>query len=398
MRIPCIPVWIKAMLTAVILVLLVKTFAFTSCTIPSTGMENSLYQGERVLVNKWSYGFRVPFSIWRWLGKTAGKGDIVLFNNPNPRFPQTSVGNREVFISRVVGIPGDTLMLNDELWVTDEQVLSPDSKSLYVYSHTEEETMQAAMQQVNIQGNRLVGYAEGKYIRTFSHYEYYLLKQKLAGKVDLIPLYHKDISKSHPFVIPEKGKPVKVYPWNVTLLCNTIVRHEGRVASVRGDTLYVGGKPVEAYTFNKNYYWMAFPTSALRPNITTLAPSSAKWAAIAFPKTPVPPVITTTWSFTLNKLFMILFFMVYTFNTISQNNQALRPHIKQKIGDTQIRQKTVFGIKNLIVRFRAKVSIRLTPVTLRMNSLTKINLTRNKFHAIFRCSFHMGMNIDQIAY
>ena len=45
------------------LVLLVKTFAFTSCTIPSTGMENSLYQGERVLVNKWSYGFRVPFSI-----------------------------------------------------------------------------------------------------------------------------------------------------------------------------------------------------------------------------------------------------------------------------------------------------------------------------------------------
>ena len=257
MRIPCIPVWIKAMLTAVILVLLVKTFAFTSCTIPSTGMENSLYQGERVLVNKWSYGFRVPFSIWRWLGKTAGKGDIVLFNNPNPRSPQTSVGNREVFISRVVGVPGDTLMLNDELWVTDEQVLSPDSKSLYVYSHTEEETMQAAMQQVNIQGNRLVGYAEGKYIRTFSHYEYYLLKQKLAGKVNLIPLYHKDISKSHPFVIPEKGKPVKVYPWNVTLLCNTIVRHEGRVASVRGDTLYVGEKPVEAYTFNKNYYWMA---------------------------------------------------------------------------------------------------------------------------------------------
>ncbi len=110
MRIPCIPVWIKAMLTAVILVLLVKTFAFTSCTIPSTGMENSLYQGERVLVNKWSYGFRVPFSIWRWLGKTAGKGDIVLFNNPNPRSPQTSVGNREVFISRVVGVPGDTLI------------------------------------------------------------------------------------------------------------------------------------------------------------------------------------------------------------------------------------------------------------------------------------------------
>lgn len=51
------------MLTAVVLVLLIKTFAFTSCTIPSTGMENSLHQGERVLVNKWSYGFRVPFPL-----------------------------------------------------------------------------------------------------------------------------------------------------------------------------------------------------------------------------------------------------------------------------------------------------------------------------------------------
>ena len=40
-------------------------------------------------------------------------------------YKRQSVGNREVFISRVVGVPGDTLMLNDELWVTDEQVLSP---------------------------------------------------------------------------------------------------------------------------------------------------------------------------------------------------------------------------------------------------------------------------------
>lgn len=257
MQIRRLPLWIKAMLTAVVLVLLIKTFAFTSCTIPSTGMENSLYQGERVLVNKWSYGLRMPFSTWRWLEKPVRKGDVVLFNNPNPRSPHTSVSSRELFISRCVGVPGDTLMLNDELLVTDEQVLSPDSKSLYVYPHTEEEAMLNAMKKVNIKGNQLVGYADGKYIRSFSHYESYLLKQTLAGKVGLEPLYGKDISKSHPFVVPARGKPVKVYPWNVTLLCNTIVSHEGKQASVKGDTLYVAGKPVQSYTFGKNYYWMA---------------------------------------------------------------------------------------------------------------------------------------------
>ena len=47
---------LKALLLAVILVLLVKVFAFTSCTIPSTGMENTLYRGERVIVYKWSFG------------------------------------------------------------------------------------------------------------------------------------------------------------------------------------------------------------------------------------------------------------------------------------------------------------------------------------------------------
>ena len=44
------------------------------------------------------------------------------------------------------------------------------------------------------------------------HYCYQVAKiisifavEKKMGKVDLIPLYHKDISKSHPFVIPEKN-------------------------------------------------------------------------------------------------------------------------------------------------------------------------------------------------
>ena len=44
-----ISIWLKVLLTAILLVLLVRTFAFTSCSIPSTGMENSLYQGETLI-------------------------------------------------------------------------------------------------------------------------------------------------------------------------------------------------------------------------------------------------------------------------------------------------------------------------------------------------------------
>lgn len=52
--------WILAFVGAIVIVLLLRGFAFTSCLIPSTGMENSLFQGERILVNKWSYGLRLP--------------------------------------------------------------------------------------------------------------------------------------------------------------------------------------------------------------------------------------------------------------------------------------------------------------------------------------------------
>lgn len=252
-----IPIYIKVLLTAILIVLLVKTFAFTSCSIPSTGMENSLYQGEKVLVNKWSYGWRIPFTASHFWAGRARRGDIVLFNNPMPADRETPVFARGLFISRCVGVPGDTLMLNEELLVTGSRVLSPDSKRLYNYPYEQEDTLQYALKQLGIEGNSLVGYAEGRHVRSFSHYEHYLLKQRLGESFDIRPVHDNDTTDSHPLVIPAKGKPVKVYPWNVTLLCNTILHHEGRRASVKGDTLWVDGKSVDAYTFRKDYYWMA---------------------------------------------------------------------------------------------------------------------------------------------
>ena len=252
-----IPIGLKVLLTAILIVLLVKTFAFTSCSIPSTGMENTLYQGEKVLVNKWSYGLRLPFTSSHFLADRAGRGDIVLFNNPIPSDKESPVFARGLFISRCVGTPGDTLMLNKELLVTGQKVLSPDSKQLYTYPYQLEDTLQGTMRQLGIKENLLVGYSEGRYVRSFSHYEHYLLKQKLGASFDLHSVHANDTTDSHPLVIPAKGKTVKVYPWNVTLLCNTILHHEGRRSAVKNDTLWVDGKPVTSYTFKKDYYWMA---------------------------------------------------------------------------------------------------------------------------------------------
>ena len=255
--------WLKAVFTAVAVALLVKMLLVTSCIIPSSGMENSLYQGEGILVNKWSYGLRVPFpSLWGYhrLGKNSvEKGDILLFNNPDPRRESEWMERRELFISRCTGVAGDTLMLNRELTEIGGEVLSPDSKELYAYPSAAEDLVWEALQSIGIaEENKLVSYlSDGSYIRSFSHYEYYLMVQKLGGKVVLTPLTSKQPQEVYPFVVPRKGMPVKVYPWNVALLCNTIRAHEHRQAEVCRDTLWVEGVPVSEYAFTKDYYWVS---------------------------------------------------------------------------------------------------------------------------------------------
>ena len=245
----------------IVTVLLAKIFVATSCSIPSTGMENSLYKGERVLVNKWSYGLRLPFSEHRIGTGRPQKGEIVLFNNPNPQRATTPVYQREVFISRCVGTPGDTLMLNSELLPTDEQIFSPDSKAMYLYPFEGDALMKETLSRLEIEDNNLTGYQDGMLMRSFSYYEYYLLQQELKGKLNLTRVNQSD-SKGHPFIIPAKGFTVRVYPWNINLLCNTISRHEGKRATVRDHQLYVDGFPVTAYTFTQDYYWMSSNTPA----------------------------------------------------------------------------------------------------------------------------------------
>lgn len=73
------------------------------------------FRGERILVNKWSYGLRLPvmslLSYHRWGERKIRKEDIVVFNNP-AAVTEPVIDKREVFISRCIGVPGDTLLVD----------------------------------------------------------------------------------------------------------------------------------------------------------------------------------------------------------------------------------------------------------------------------------------------
>ena len=253
--------WIFAFAGAIAVVLLLREFAFTSCLIPSTGMENSLFQGERILVNKWSYGLRVPlmslFSYHRWCERSVRQQDVVVFNNP-AAIGQPTIDRREIYISRCIGTPGDTLLVDSLFSVSSpEAQFNPDKKRLYSYPATKEQLITSLMQTLSITNDGLMGSNDSTHVRSFSRYEYYLLEQAISDQNWIQPLTEKSEKELKPLIVPGKGKALRVYPWNITLLRNTLVMHEGKQAEIKNDTLYIDGKPTQHCFFTKDYYWMA---------------------------------------------------------------------------------------------------------------------------------------------
>lgn len=253
--------WILAFVGAIAVVLLLRGFAFTSCLIPSTGMENSLFQGERILVNKWSYGLRVPlmslFSYHRWCEQPVRKQDVVVFNNP-AAIDQPTIDRREIYISRCIGTPGDTLLVDSLFSVSSpEAQFNPDKKRLYSYPAAKEKLITSLMQTLSITNDGLMGSNDSTHVRSFSRYEYYLLEQAISDQNWIQLLTEKSEKELKPLIVPGKGKALRIYPWNITLLRNTLVMHEGKQAEIKNDTLYIDGKPTQHCFFTKDYYWMA---------------------------------------------------------------------------------------------------------------------------------------------
>lgn len=252
---------ITGMLTGVVLITaLLRGCVATSYLIPSAGMENSLLRGERILVNKWSYGLRLPFMRWigyhRWGEQSVHKNDIIVFNNP-ANFQEPIIDQREIFINRCIGTPGDTLLVDSLFSVTSSEQYAPDQKFLYAYPPEQEQKMDSILKSLSIRPGQPVSRDSLHVIHSFSRYEQYLISQALNNPSWLVQL-GPGASSLHltPLTIPGKNYRIKVEPWNITLLCNTLMIHEKRQASIRNDSLLIEGKPVTHCQFNQDYYWV----------------------------------------------------------------------------------------------------------------------------------------------
>ena len=100
--------WAKSFQLAVLLFLLIRAFLVEAFKIPSGSMEGTLLVGDFLLVNKLVYGAEVPFTSKRLPAvRRPRRGDVIVF-----QWPSDPTKN---FVKRLVGVPGDTLSMDEGL-------------------------------------------------------------------------------------------------------------------------------------------------------------------------------------------------------------------------------------------------------------------------------------------
>ena len=109
----------EAIIMALILALFIRTFIVQAFKIPSGSMIPTLEIGDHILVNKLSYGLRIPF-LERYLLQYGDpeRGDVVVFIYPEDRSKD--------FIKRVIAVGGDTVELrNKKIFINGKQIEDP---------------------------------------------------------------------------------------------------------------------------------------------------------------------------------------------------------------------------------------------------------------------------------
>src|SRR6187455_3588576 len=106
--------FIRLLVHAGIIALVIRTFLFQPFNIPSGSMKATLLVGDYLFVSKYSYGYShysIPFSpplfSGRIFGSEPSRGDIVVFRLPKD--------DSTDFIKRVIGLPGDRIRMIDGL-------------------------------------------------------------------------------------------------------------------------------------------------------------------------------------------------------------------------------------------------------------------------------------------
>ncbi|WP_106832139.1 signal peptidase I [Parabacteroides pacaensis] len=222
-------VWLLTFCLLILLAISIRVFIGQPCYIPSPSMENTLWEGDYVWLNKLSYGAKMPrrfadiplLNVFTWIRplrvadstnnwgyhrikgiKQPKRFDIAVFESTtNPGI---------LVVKRITGLPGDTLCLEEgKLKINNRYIEDPKG----------------------------------------------VIKIK-TDKPTEFPADTKWTTRNYgPIVVPVSGMKIKLTPENYDWV-NTLAIEEGYPLTYSDSVYYCNQQIVTEYSFRRNYYFM----------------------------------------------------------------------------------------------------------------------------------------------
>ncbi len=271
---------------AILIVLVVRAFLFEPFRIPTPSMERTLLVGDFLFVSKLHYGARTPNTIGipftglyleglelpqtRLPGFSGvERGDVAVFNYPPEAGP---IERKTPYIKRLVGIPGDTVLLLDKvLYVNGKRFpLAPTQEQNWVV--TPDGNVGIPRAQLDEVHAELLGTVPGtnhivvngpptaaEAIRSWPYVasvEGFAIPEGRSNG----PMFPagSDFNRDNygPLAVPQAGQRVALTAATWPALKDIVTRYEGHRAEVLPDGLFrIDGEITDTYTVEQDYYF-----------------------------------------------------------------------------------------------------------------------------------------------
>lgn len=223
-------------LSLLICLLIVRLYVVESLHISTDAMETSLHKGDLVLVNK--------------LPCTPQRRSILLFTSPLRRDSLSSPW----FISRCVGIPGDTIQVNSNGYLVNgkEYPNPPHTLDTYIVPPSGKKSLLELIQTHHIPLRDMKTDTTGLSL-TLTSFEAYQLREELPDTLQSL-LQIRPVP-SYRFVIPQKDRAYRLDSLSLLACREAILDETNGKAVIRDGKLYIEGKLTHFFFFRQNYYW-----------------------------------------------------------------------------------------------------------------------------------------------
>lgn len=171
--------WVESIVVALVLALVIRHFVIQAFKIPTGSMRMTLIEGDRILVNKFIYGAKVPFTDLRLPAlRQPKRGDVVVFVYPEDP--------KKDFIKRLIGLPGETVEIKKgNIYINGELCRDPSVYNRY-YRNRPETIYGSEGEPVNVPEDSYYVLGDNSASSRDSRYWGFVPKKNMLGNAILI--------------------------------------------------------------------------------------------------------------------------------------------------------------------------------------------------------------------